>query len=1474
MAAARCLAADGSFGPVVNEEGCRGNFDFTLAFTLYFFQIAPASIFLLIAPTRIYLLFAREKCVKGTWLKYLKLVFTLAYSVLQLTLIALWSTQSMPAGPVGIAASCLNTVVGVLLCLLSPLEHSRTLRPSSIINVYLLSFLLDAVALRTLWMSTYSTDIRNSFTAVFTVKGVLVGLEAVEKNRYFITEEDRQLSPYAKSGIYNRSIFWWINALLRLGYRQRLTPQDLHPLDPTMAAEVLHERFRLSWKRTQRDKRRLLYTLLVALRWELLSPVIPRLILIAFTIGQPLCLRRLLVYLQGDKDDVNIGYGMIGAYALIYFGIAISSGFYWSTWFRTLALMRSMLTTAIFDKTLQSQAAVAEDKAAITLMSTDVDRIVNGLREAHELWANAVQIVIATYLLELELKYACVAPALVALGSFVAITYLSSYTKQFQKQWMGKLQVRIKEVSSMLDSIKGIKISGLTQQLHDIISGLRRQEVDASKPFRLLGAGTSTIALLPQLLSPVLAFAIYAAVALRGGESLDVSRLFTSLSILSLLSQPLFTLFGSLTNARASIGCFERIENYLCQESHVDSRWDEALGIQTSPDEFKDAKTTNINTRKLDSSTNHDADSSAPPSDVVFCMKKVALGWAKHENPTLQDIDLTIHKGTLNVIVGPSGAGKSTLLKGLLGESPKLSGSVFSSATEIAWCDQTPWLEKDATVQENIRSGSTMDEELYSTVIDCCGLRVDLNSMPAGDQTMVGTCSLSGGQKQRIAFARALYFRKDILILDDIFSGLDATTERHVVQRCLGSNGLVKRWGMTVVLATHSTRVLPLADHIIVLDENGTVSESGPYSSLVTAGGYVERIDKQRIHQLQQQADEDEDEKNKEPTLSRSPKLGQQDKSSPPTKKPPAVPDAPPQPDLTVYQFYLKTIGIWPMMTFLFLASLWAFLSVFPVQWLKWWAESNNKHPNKDLGLYLGVYAVFQVACLGSSALMTWLSFSFIARKSGIQLHTILLTSTLSAPLSLFSKTNSGQILTRFSQDIQMVDMNLPLQLLTVSQSLFVCVAQAALIGASIGWVAISYPVLIAVLFVVQRFYLRTAKQMRLLDLSEKAPVYAQYSNVLAGGLLTIRAFAWQSRFQTRNYQLVDRSQKPWYLMLMIQRWLLLVLDFITAALAIIIVGIAVRLKSTIGPGGVAVTLVQIITLSGYINQLITTYTLLETTLGAISRINQFQQTSSSGSGGKPNGKGDQPHPNWPETGELILEDVDASYDKSGPLAIDGLSLKIQPGEKIGICGRTGSGKSSTLLALFQLLELRSGRILLDGLDLSSLDPEAVRARLNGLSQEPYFLTGSIRLNLDPYKSIEGDEPLIKVLQSVRLWGLVEEKGGLDVDLKKDSLSHGQQQLFCLARALLRPGKLVILDEVTSSVDQDTDTVMQNIIASEFADRTVLIIAHRLHTIMHCDKVAVMSNSKCVEFDNPLVLLKAKGSLFSELFESYHHRGE
>ena len=1066
-----------------------------------------------------------------------------------------------------------------------------------------------------------------------------------------------------------------------------------------------------------------------------------------------------------------------------------------------MALIRGMLMTAVYRKTLEASSSAADDKAALTLMGPDVDRISNGLKDLHELWANIVQIGVATYLLEIELKYACVAPALVAAACFVVTAYLTKFTKSAMKNWMGKLQLRTSQTSSMLDSMKSIKLSGLSAVFGSLVARLRKEEIRSSKQFRLLGAATSAIALLPQLLSPVLAFVVYTAVTLKQGGYLDVSRLFTSLSIMVLISQPLYLFFYSVVSSRAAIGCFERIQEYLCDESHTDFRkilGDDPIPPETVSDieEKESSSADRVVTKKESTSPRISSINENNPRTAVWLLKNASFGWKAGEKPTVLDIDLEIYQSMITLLVGPSGSGKSTLLKALLGEIIKFEGDVETRQQEIAWCDQTPWL-MNKTIKENIIGESALDDKLYSTVLNCCELQTDLESLEAGDQTKVGSkgAALSGGQKQRLALARAVYSRKEVMLFDDPFSGLDNRTEKSILQRLFGPTGLLRAWKTTVVVASHSVHVLPLADQIVALNQECKISEQGSYRTLSTSGGYVQNLHEKHISTLVEQADEEEHEIDQAPAKKVSPS-GNPEKPAKVEFESTAVEN---NRDASVYRFYFESIGVVPAVTFILLQVIWAFLIVFPVQWLRYWSEANSKHPNKDLGLYLGIYAAFQASAFGSSAILVWFSFSFMARKSGYQLHDKLLKTVMTASLALFSKSDTGSILARFTRDIYTVDMNVPLQLMTMIQNLFVCIAQAAIIASGTSWVAVSYPVLFAVLFLVQRYYLRTAKRMRLLDLSEKSPVYTQFLETLSG-LVTIRSFGWEQQFRATNFRMVDKAQKPWYLLLMIQRWLLLVLSLITTALAVIVVGIAVKLRGNIAAGGVAVSLVQIISLATYTNDFITYYTGLETSFGAIARIKDFSESSQYS---LKKGENHQPPPDWPSKGEIVLKNVSATYntesaDEKQQLALNDISLTIPAASKIGIVGRTGSGKTSLLMALFRLLDLKSGTIEIDGIDIATLDPEVVRTRLGGLSQEACFLPGTFRKNLDPYVTLEGDEPLIDALEKVGLWALVEQRGGLDEEFKPDALSQGQRQLFCLARTFLRQSKIVALDEVMS----------------------------------------------------------------------------
>lgn len=459
----------------------------------------------------------------------------------------------------------------------------------------------------------------------------------------------------------------------------------------------------------------------------------------------------------------------------------------------------------------------------------------------------------------------------------------------------------------------------------------------------------------------------------------------------------------------------------------------------------------------------------------------------------------------------------------------------------------------------------------------------------------------------------------------------------------------------------------------------------------------------------------------------------------------------------------------------------------------------------------------------------------------------------------------------RFSQDMTLIDHDLPYSILDFVFSLSGGFMSAIIMCISARYFAAVVLPFFLFLWILQKFYLRTSRQMRFLDLEAKSPLFSQFFESLSG-LMTIRAFGWSSAFEEQNLCLLDASQKPFYLLFCIQRWLELALDLAVAVLGAILMVLVVKLRSEVGTGYAGLAILNIITFSQSLSTILRNWAELETAIGAIARIRDF--VTSTASEDKPGEESELPS-TWPSEGAIEFQNVYAYYsakeEGQNEYVLRNLSLSIQPGQKIGICGRSGSGKSSLLAALFRLLELeqaQQSRILIDGVDISAIPRQATRTALNAIPQEPFFTHGTVRANIDP-SNANSLADIERALRRVELWDIVQMKGGCSAPLDANFFSHGQRQLFCLARALLRKNnsKIVVLDEVTSNVDVVSDALMQQIIRQDFADCTVLAVAHRLETILDFDRIAVLKDGELVEFDTPEALLN-RNSAFKELYES------
>jgi ATP-binding cassette subfamily C (CFTR/MRP) protein 1 len=928
--------------------------------------------------------------------------------------------------------------------------------------------------------------------------------------------------------------------------------------------------------------------------------------------------------------------------------------------FRSITMARGELISMLYNKATDMSLTAADPTASLTLMSADIERIDVGWRTMHEIWGNLVEIGIAVFLLQRELGIACLIPFATAIVSIVASAVAVSFVMARQALWLEAIERRIAVTSAMIGSMKGVKMCGLTDLLKERIQAMRIEELHISGKFRRLLIINMGLAYLAPILAPIFTFTAYSVMARNEGDgsSLDTNRVFTSLSLFVLLQEPITSFVMSLSTFVGSVGCFARIQAFLEADARVDARTKMVEGGDSSSS----------------SSSSHD-DSGSEKTPLAIAVRDGAFGYDRTKEPILSGINAEVPAGKFTMIVGPVGCGKSTLLKAVLGEVAVLQGSVQVVSREIAYCDQTPW-HMNGTVRDSIIAFSGVDEPWYREVLRACALEQDLGQLPRGDQTTIGSKGivLSGGQSQRIALARAVYARKDTLIMDDVFSGLDAHTEDAIFHNLLGEQGILRRFKTTVIVVSSRSKRLAYADHIISLDASGKVCEQGSFDELNKSDGYVSQLHVHTAdwaaeeHQQQpasevasvavqhQQEIQDKDEKHDEKHLQRQvPDDDHEQEASRRTG------------DLAVYAYYVRAIGWLPTLIFVVAICSHVVCQSFPTIWVKWWADANAEAPNQRLGYYLGIYAMLGVLALLFLVVSCWQLIVTMVPLSGKNFHWSLLRAVLDSPMSFFAATDAGVTINRFSQDLQLIDMDLPIAALNTFATFVLCIAQVILIAVSTWYAAISFPFLLAALWVVQRLYLRTSRQLRFMDLEAKSPLYAQFTETL-GGLATLRAFGWRGALEEKHHELLDRSQRPFYLLYAVQRWLTLVLDMFVAALAVLLIILVTQLRGALSSGMIGVALVNVIMFSQYLKLLLTFWTNLETHIGAISRIRSF--TTHAASEHEPQEK-ETPPPSWPDRGAIVFENVSAGYRDSENV-LKNLSLTIEAGQKIGICGRTG----------------------------------------------------------------------------------------------------------------------------------------------------------------------------------------------------------
>ncbi|CAL0316028.1 unnamed protein product [Lupinus luteus] len=1270
------------------------------------------------------------------------------------------------------------------------------------------------------------------------------------------------VTQFSKAGFFNRMSFWWLNSLMKRGKEKSLQEEDVPKLREDDRAESCYFLFLDQLNRHKQkgpSSQPSVLKTIVLCHWReiLISGLFALLKVLAVCCG-PLLLNSFILVAEGNESFKYEGFALV----ISLFVIKIIESLSQRQWYfrsRLIGLnVKSLLTAAIYKKQLRlsNSARLTHSGGEImNYVTVDAYRIGEFPYWFHQTWTTSVQLGISLVVLINAVGLATVASLVVVVITVLCNTPLAKLQHKFQSKLMVAQDARLKSSSEALVNMKVLKLYAWETSFKNSIEALRDVEVKWLSAVQLRKAYNSFLF----WSSPVLVSAATFGACYFLNVPLHANNVFTFVASLRLVQDPIRTIpdvIGVVIQAKVA---FARITKFL-----------EAPELENS------------NVKK--SSFNDNVRGS-------ILIKHAHFSWEDNlSNPTLNDINLEVRPGQKVAICGEVGSGKSTLLAAILREVPNTRGPIDVYG-KLAYVSQTAWIQT-GTIRENVLFGSDMDPQRYQETLHRSSLVKDLELLPHGDLTEIGErgVNLSGGQKQRIQLARALYQNADIYLLDDPFSAVDAhtatslfnvitTSFSHMLHLWLICCSLMKdgfeTWqeyimeglaGKTVLLVTHQVDFLPAFDTVLLMSD-GKILESGPYDYLLTSS--QEFQDLVNAHKETAGSDRPLD-----VTSSHRPPntTGEIKKTSVENQFEAS------QGDKLIKKEEIEKgdQGLKPYLQYLnqnrgyiyFVVAALSHLTFVIGQILQntWMAASVDNPEVSTLRLII-VYLLMGVVSTLFLLIRT-LTTVALGIQSSKSLFLQLLNSLFRAPMSFYDSTPLGRILSRVSSDLSILDLDIPFGFVFAVGATINCYANLTVL-AVVTWqvLFVSIPMIYFAIR-LQKYYFATAKELMRLNGTTKSLVANHLAESVAGAV-TIRAFEEEDRFFTKNLDLIDVNASPYFHSFAANEWLIQRLETVSAVvLASAALCMVILPPGTFSSGFIGMALSYGLSLNMSLVFSIQNQCNISNYIISVERLNQYMHIPSEAPEVI---EGNRPPVNWPVVGKVEIHDLQIRYRPDAPLVLHGITCTFEGGHKIGIVGRTGSGKSTLIGALFRLVEPAGGKIIVDGIDISSIGLHDLRSRFGIIPQDPTLFNGTVRYNMDPL-SQHSDKEIWEVLGKCQLLEVVQEKeGGLDSSVVEAGAnwSMGQRQLFCLGRALLRRSRVLVLDEATASIDNATDLILQKTIRTEFADCTVIIVAHRIPTVMDCTKVLAISDGKMAEYDEPSKLMKREGSLFGQLVKEY-----
>ncbi|XP_035600972.2 ATP-binding cassette sub-family C member 4-like [Oncorhynchus keta] len=1275
-------------------------------------------------------------------------------------------------------------------------------------------------------------------------------------------KKDAKTNPSATANLFSQVFFCWLNPLFRIGYKRRLEEDDMYKVLPEDGSEKLGEELQSLWdhevQKAAKDLRPPKLTkVLIKCYWK------PYAVLGIFTlieevikVIQPVFLGKLIQYFEKyDPDNMDALYEAFGYAAGVCLStliLAVTHHLYFFHVQRTGMKMRVAMCHMIYKKALcLSSAAMGKTTTGqiVNLLSNDVNKFDEVTIFLHFLWVGPLQAAAVLGLLWVEIGPSCLAGMAVLVILMPTQTMFGRLFSKFRSKTAALTDYRIRTMNEVVSGIRIIKMYAWEKPFSALVNEVRRKEISkimSSSYLRGLNMASFFAA------SKIIVFITFTVYVLLG-NTISASRVFVTVSLYSAVRLTVTLFFPSavekLSETRISV---RRIKTFLLLDEIVKSNHGFLQEEKQEP--------------------------SVEIQDLI-CY------WDKSQDaPSLQNLSLTVKSEQLVAVIGPVGAGKSSLLSSILGELPHDKG-VLKVKGQLTYASQQPWVFP-GTIRSNILFGKELHPQKYEKVLRACALKRDMELLPDGDLTLIGDrgATLSGGQKARVNLARAVYQDADIYLLDDPLSAVDAEVGRHLFEQCIC--GILKN--KPRILVTHQLQYLQAANQILVLKEGHMVAR-GTYSELQRSGVDFTSLLKREEEGPQAPGAETESRSPRSRTLSqnsvvshtssiRSVKDGTEQLPAEPVQT--VVEESRSEGTIGVglYVKYLKAgANILVLIGVVLLQFLAQTAYILQDWWLAYWAGEQEKlnvngtvtvqngvNVTEELNLdfYLSIYAGLTGATLIFGFARSLLMFNVLV-KAAQSLHNRMFNSILRTPVRFFDINPIGRVLNRFSKDIGQLDAALPWTFVDFIQIFLQIIGVVAVAASVIPWILIPLVPLVIVFLFLRRYFLQTSRDVKRLESTTRSPVFSHLSSSLQG-LWTIRAFRAEERFQNTFDTYQDLHSESWFLFLVTSRWFAVRLDGMCAVFVTITAFGCLLLRDQVEAGSVGLALSYAVTLMGMFQWGVRQSAEVENMMTSVERVVEYTELESEA----PWETQKRPPPEWPSQGLITFDRVSFSYSSDGPVVLKDMKAMFRPKEKVGIVGRTGAGKSSLVSALFRLAE-PEGRIYIDGVLTSEIGLHDLRQKMSIIPQDPVLFTGTMRKNLDPF-SQHTDEDLWNALQEVQLKSVVEELPNKMETVLAESGSNfsvGQRQLVCLARAVLRKNRILIIDEATANVDPRTDELIQKTIREKFRECTVLTIAHRLNTIIDSDRILVLDAGQIHAYDEPHTLLQNHDGIFFKMVQ-------